>query len=75
MKHFELQSPPDSDRRERDPREPFQPPKEEDPEEMPYDPTREEPVDDPGDAPGHNEPEWRDPPATDQPPGHLEVSA
>jgi hypothetical protein len=64
MKPLTLQAPPDADRRERDPREPFQPPEEKDPEE------RDEPVDDPVDAPGQGEPERRDP---GQPPS-LEVS-
>ena len=53
--------PPDDDRRDRDPREPIQPPPVGEPEETPYDPTRDEPVDDPQDAPGHGEPERRDP--------------
>jgi hypothetical protein len=53
--------PPDDGRRDRDPREPFQPPPAGEPEEIPYDPTLDEPVDDPEDAPGRGEPEWRDP--------------
>lgn len=74
MKALDLQAPPDADRRERDPREPFQPPREEDPEETPYDPTHDEPIDDPSDAPGRGEPDWRDP-RDPETPGHLEVSA
>jgi hypothetical protein len=48
--------PPDDDRRDRDPREPIQPPPVGEPEETP-----DEPVDDPQDAPGHGEPERRNP--------------
>lgn len=66
MNTLRLQEPPDADRRERDPREPFQPPAEKDPEE------RQDPVDDPVDAPGQGEPERRDPQPT---PGRMEVSA
>jgi hypothetical protein len=66
MRTLRLQSPPNADRIDRDPQEPFQPPMEKDPEE------REEPVDDPVDAPGHGEPERRDP---QQEPGRMEVSA
>lgn len=66
MKPLELQAPPDADRRERDPREPFHPPAEKEPE------ISEEPIEDPADAPGHDEPDRRDP----NPPGPpLEVSA
>jgi hypothetical protein len=56
MRHSEhiLQAPPDADRRERDPREPFQPPGEEEP-------VHDEPVGDPADSPGRNEPQRRDP--------------
>jgi hypothetical protein len=67
MRTLRLQSPPDADRIERDPREPFQPPGEKDPE------TLEEPIDDPGDAPGQDEPERRDP--NPPGPGRMEVSA
>ena len=67
MRTFQLQEPPDADRRERDPREPVQPPAEKDPE------APDEPMDDPVDAPGQDEPERRDPPPSGRPP--LEVSA
>ncbi|MES1242094.1 MAG: hypothetical protein ABUT39_10780 [Acidobacteriota bacterium] len=67
MRPLDFQPPPDSDRRERDPREPFQPPAEKDPE------RREEPIEDPADAPAEGEPERRDPTPPGRPP--LEVSA
>jgi hypothetical protein len=66
LRPLDLQAPPDADRRERDPQEPFQPPGEQEPEI----PSR--PIDDPADAPGQGEPDRRDPNPSSPP---LEVSA
>lgn len=49
--------PEDDPRRDRDPREPIQPPGEDEPE----DPAREQPIDEPEDSPSRGEPERRDP--------------
>jgi len=53
----DLRIPEDDPRRDRDPREPIQPPGEHEPE----DPAREQPIDEPEDSPSHGEPERRDP--------------
>lgn len=59
-------TPEDDPRRDRDPREPFQPPAQEEPE----DPARDQPVDEPEDSPGHGEPARRDP-GMDKPVQHV----
>ena len=56
MRH-DFRIPEDDPRRDRDPREPVQPPADDEPE----DPLGERPVDEPEDSPSHGEPERRDP--------------
>jgi hypothetical protein len=55
MRHLRI--PEDDPRRDRDPREPIQPPADEEPE----DPLGERPIDEPEDSPSHGEPARRDP--------------
>lgn len=63
----DLSIPEDDPRRDRDPREPIQPPGADDPE----DPMQDQPRDEPEDSPSRGEPERRDP-GMDEPVQHVD---